>query len=123
MMSDGIAGDEVVTQYVFAKTEPQDAPRPRDMDGLSVLRGRVAILVAARYVRTKVGFPFAGDSVRFASVERLRSCGFVVTLSPSNRIPIHVSVSIEAEWDPDVCQRFNSCFEEVRETWEGGGQS
>lgn len=107
---DALADDEWVTQFVFYDASPQNWPRPRDKDGLSVLRGQLDVDEAAYYVRLQVHEPYEGDSVRHTTVGNLRAAGFEVLLTPSRRIPIHVSVSREAEWVENDRHRFDECF-------------
>ena len=107
--ADELDDDEWVSHYVFSGV-PNNVPRPQDSDGLSVLRGHILLGEAATYVRRK-GLIFQGDAVRHAKVGDLRAEGFVLTLTPSRRIPIHVSVSREAEWSHSEAMQFASCFE------------
>lgn len=112
-MSDPLADGEPLTQYVFADSESQDSPRPRDIDGLSLLRGQLDPDAAARYVRFQVHEAYEGDGVRHTTVDLLRGAGFTVTLTPSRRIPVHVSVKCEAQWTPETSRAFSSCFTEI----------
>jgi len=109
-----------LTQFVFFDEEPRNAPRPRDQDGLSLLRGRLSTNQAARYVRRKSPSPFDGDSVRHTTVGQMRRAGFVIKATPSRSIPIHVSVSTEAEWEEITMENFASCFTEAMDVWERG---
>ncbi|WP_193607146.1 hypothetical protein [Nocardioides lijunqiniae] len=110
---------ETLTQLVFAHDDPQNAPKPKDFDGVSVLRGHLGTLEAAGFVR-RARWAYPGDRVRYSNVGKLREAGFTVTFSPSRNIPIHVSVSCEAEWDQNLSDQFDACFGEVSDTYEGG---
>ena len=61
------------------------------------------------------GLPLGGgrDAARYTTAGILRSRGFLVTHTPTKRIPEHVSVSKDGEWDVDVCNDFDSCFGNV----------
>lgn len=102
--------DEWVTQLIFDGSPPVSKPRPQDTDGLSVLAGRLTVAEAARWVR-RGRLPFPRDSVRHARIADLREAGFTVTSTPSRPIPIHVSITREAEWGEDGPHRFDECFE------------
>lgn len=115
---DLIRDEEMVTQYVFAGAQPRNTPRAIDHDGLSVLRGEVATLDAARFVR-RPRFPLTGDGVRLAQVEALRRAGFVVTHTPTRFNPIHVSTSSGAQWNSALAVSFDACFSDVTDIYGG----
>jgi hypothetical protein len=84
-------------------------PRASDLDGVSVLLGRLTLAQAARYVR-RDGRARRGDAVRYTEVGCLEDEGFVVVHTPTRRNPLHVSVQSPPGWDDDVCERFHRCF-------------
>lgn len=108
----------MVTQYVFAGAPPRNTPRPSDHDGLSVLRGKVATLDAARFVR-RPRFPLTGDGIRVAEVGALRRAGFAVTHTPTRFNPIHVSTSSGAQWNESLAVSFDACFGDVTDIYGG----
>lgn len=115
--------DEQLTQYVFGGSDPYNAPRPTDTDGLSLLRGALSTREAARFVRRFIRKPQSGDGVRYAMVSDLRAAGFRVEATATRNIPIHVSVSAEEEWDTTTCEKFATCFTEVMDVQPKEGEN
>ena len=117
-----IRDQEEVTQRVCRGRDavPEiNAPRPRDMGRVSVIRGRVTPSEAYDVVR-KGGTPGPDDGARYTTVAALRRAGFVVTHSPNPRNPDHVSVSYPGDWGSDVALLFKSCFAET--LWKGDAE-
>ena len=115
----GLDDAEILTQYVFQGAVALDIPRPRDMDGLSLLRGRLTTREAARFVRG-AKWPSPGDGVRHIQTKTLRAAGFEIRSTPNKRNPLHVSVSREAQWGQAEGALFDGCCSDVKFV-EGGG--
>jgi hypothetical protein len=121
-----IRDDEHLSQYGSRETGTPvfwDRPRPRDVDGLSALLGRLPPAAARRRVR-RVGVPTAADGVRYARVGDLRAHSFVVTHTPWPGNSLHVSVRYGGVWDDGVANKFEACFSKPvwHEESEGGQQ-
>jgi hypothetical protein len=116
---DELSDDEPLTQYVFARNSPQDRPRLRESDGLSLLRGALTANEAAGFVRLHVNSAYDDDTVRYTYVGRLRAAGFEVVATPSKRIAIQVSVRQRAGWSDQTCAAFNACFLEDGHAQDG----
>jgi hypothetical protein len=87
-------------------------PRWEQENALSLVRGRVTRREAAKLVGRR---PSRGDAVRYTTYESLEAAGFIVRPDPQPLNPDHVLVEYPGEWDEDVCERFDSCFDEPTE--------
>ena len=120
---DELSDDEALTQFVFARTPPQDRPRPGDRDAVSLLRGALTANEAAGYARRNVNSADHDDLVRYTYVGRLRTAGFEVVAAPSKRIAIHVAVSRTNGWSEQARAVFNGCFIQDVDSHEGSEAS
>ncbi len=105
-----IADDEYVSQYgTRRRGRPgfRDHPRLTDIDGVSVVLGKVTPAQARRPVRR--GPPTEEDGVRYIKVGDLRAKGFIVVHTPRARNTQHASISYPGEWDREVAGTFNEC--------------
>lgn len=107
-----IADDEYVSQYGSRQTGAPmfwDRPRPKDIDGLSALLGRLSPAEARKRVR-RIGSPTPADGVRYARVGDLRITDFLVDHTPWPGNSLHVSVRYRGVWDDGVAGKFEGCF-------------
>lgn len=107
--------EEWVTQLcsMRASRSPQNQPRARDSDGVSAILGQLSVSQAVACVRFSSPVPVRTDGVRYAKVAALVDAGFDVRLTPSKRIPGHVSIRYPGEWDDEVSGTFHACFTDV----------
>lgn len=113
---DDLNGDQILTQYGMTMpdgTAPfHNEPREGKENELSLLEGQLKAEEAARYVlgNRRALFKPERHKARYTTVSELQTSGFTVTRSPSKKIPIHVSVGCDAEWDEATRIVFDSCF-------------
>lgn len=115
-MSDELAPDTVLTQYGRRDaTGFRARPRVNVESGVSLIAGRHRPEVArAMVVRRGIYRPDI-DAVRYTTVGDLTAAGFDVAADPTPAMSEHVLVAYSGEWDDDVAERFDACFEPVPE--------
>lgn len=125
MSGEELGDDEWVAQYCSGEPgadPPRNQPRPEELNGLSMIRGRVSPAQAFRTVRRGTARrrpPMSSDGVRYARVGDLRDKGFLVKLTPNDMNPTHISVQHRGSWDEHVAATFEECCSEIR--WHTGG--
>jgi hypothetical protein len=106
-----IGDDEELTHYGTESTGFRDAPREKDQDGLSLIRGHVTVDEACSFVRPGVSCSNHSDCrTRYTTAKRLRQAGFIVSLRPSKRNALHVRLTTTLSWADATSQAFNLCF-------------
>ncbi len=117
--------DDFATQLSFKAGTFRRGPRASELD-VSLLRGRVTVLDAVRYVtgdRNPSERKVAASQVRFTTIGALRRAGFTAVHTPGRiRNGPHISVVWSSEdplvkpvvpWPPDLGSVFDGCFNEV----------
>lgn len=106
-----LGADEEVTQYGSADQSFRNAPRFAEGEAdLSVILGRLTPEQAGDVVR--YGALGGGrDRARHSLVAVLRLAGFTVTHTPSRMNACHASVTFHGDWNSQVCDDFDDCFE------------
>ncbi|WP_157439381.1 hypothetical protein [Aeromicrobium sp. Root344] len=107
-----IADEEVISQRISVGRADINAPRPKDQNKLSALRGRISP-GEAQLIVTRGKHPLTHeDGVRRTTAGELRESGFTVEHTPNNFNPNHVTITYFGEWDHIAEELFVSCFTE-----------
>jgi hypothetical protein len=123
-----VGDEEVLTQYGLIRAPFRNQPRIALELGLSVLRGRISLEDATRYVIQAK--PAERDLMK-ARIRRtragvLREAGFAVVHTPGRRVRASVHCTVawpdsdplrtpQVPWPSEISERFGSCFNEYRE--------
>ncbi len=122
LVPEELEDDELVTQRVArgldAPPEYNQPKYPEEFPAVSVIRGALTPEEALRRVRKGMSTATRDDGVRRATVGTLRDAGFILTHTPTNRNPDHVSVTYPGDWERDVALLFKTCFATTE--WHGG---
>jgi hypothetical protein len=103
-----------LTQYGQLISVPPFRQSPRFDSGetdISLLEGRLEPSEAAALVLRRAAPPYA--TVRYTTVGRLRLEGFIVTRTPTRRVPNHISVTVPSlveAWHYLEVRRFERAF-------------
>jgi len=104
-----VSEDVVLTQFGNADGGFRSRPFPGETE-LSTLLGRLTPLQAVTCI-SKAPVAVPGDGIRCTTAGTLRELGFTVASTPEKANPLHVSVTVDKEWDEEVENKFSSAME------------
>lgn len=108
-----VESDDWLTQYGRHSSGFRRKPRKSEA-AISLILGRLTLEQTVQIV-PETEEPTEDDRVRYVLAERLIEQGFEALRTPTRKNPDHVSVAWPGDWDDDVADTFESCFEGAEE--------